>query len=160
MANKITDTDRGWKKIVASVNGAARAAHVGIQGDEAAQSRLAEGGSISNVELAVTHEFGVPEIGIPERSFIRSTFDDNEHTYARMLAQGGKKILAGEMNQDQVVGLIGEKMVSDMKQKINEGIDPPNTLMTQLLKGSSTPLIDTGAMKGAITYKVTDTNGS
>lgn len=153
-SGSVKDIDRGMKKIVKEMFGVGKVAHVGIQGDEAAAEH--EGSELSNVQLGMVHEFGAPEVGIPERSFLRDTFDDNEEKYARMLDRGAKKILGGQSNQDTVVGLVGEQMVSDMKRRINEGIDPPNEDATVAAKGSSKPLIDTGALKNSITYKVTD----
>ena len=62
--------DRKWRKLLSNVKGA-KESHVLV--GVFASAGDTEGGEFSLAELAAVHEFGSPENGIPERSFIRST---------------------------------------------------------------------------------------
>lgn len=152
----VEDHDRGWKHIADSFRAAkgGMVVHIGVQGIAAGERNENEG--VTNVELALIHEFGTPDNKPPERSFIRSSFDDHKKEYAGMLKAGSERILEGKLDIEQVVGVVGEKVLADIKQKINDGIDPPNADSTIARKGSSTPLIDTAQMKNSLTMIVVD----
>ena len=94
------------------------------------------------------------QIRIPERSFLRSAFDQNRRVYERMLEQGTGRVIDGTDKPARVVGLIGEKHVADVVNGINAGIAPPNAPSTIARKGASKPLIHTGQLKMAIKVKV------
>lgn len=120
----------------------------GVQANEATIDR----DGITNAELAVIHEFGTTNN--PERSFIRAPFDANVKSYDKLLKSGVKAITAGRASKEKVLGVIGLKMVSDSVDAINDGIAPANKPATVKAKGSSTPLIDKGPLKQAITFVV------
>lgn len=146
--------DRGYKRLVKSLHASASGAiRGGIQGSEAAEDH----GGISNVVLGVIHEYGAPEVGIPERSFLRSTYDERIATYEAALKKGAKDIYAEKTTARVVLGRIGERFVSDVKKKIDGGIAPELQAATIARKGSSKPLIDTGQLKGSITWKHEET---
>lgn len=158
MPGKVIDIDKGWRGILQRVVAAAqekKMVTVGIQGSEADEDH----GGISNVRLAGVHEFGAEiqtsrgVIKIPERSFIRSTVDDNAG-YKEPIAALAGKVLIGALTAGKALALLGEKVSSDMKRKIEKGIDPPNAQSTIDAKGSKKPLIDTAQMKNSITYEV------
>lgn len=151
---RVTDVDRGYKKLVAALSehphGAVR---VGIQGDEAAAPHAGAGEPLPNVAIGVIHEFGVPEVGIPERSFLRSTYDAKIGDYATILKKGARDVYDGKVTSERVLGRVGEKFASDVKGTINAGIDPPLQPATIARKGSSKPLIDSGQLKGSISWR-------
>lgn len=94
-------------------------------------------------------------IRIPERSFLRSTFDKNRRFYEQALEVLTGKVIDGEISAKRAVALIGERHLADVVNAINAGIPPPLEKATVERKGSSKPLIDTGQMKQAIKVKVT-----
>lgn len=154
----VIDRDYGYRKLFerALKNDPHRVV-VGIHG-EAAEAKHGEDG-IDNVRLAGVHEFGAQIdtgrgiVDIPERSFIRSTVDDHGG-YKDVISKLADKVLTGSMTVPQALGLLGEKVTSDMKRTIEKGIDPPNAPSTIEAKGSDKPLIDTAQMKNSITYAV------
>lgn len=155
--------DRGWEGIkhrVEALRGGGATVSVGVQGAQAAANH--QGTHLTVAQLATIHEFGKVihqprmrrTIVIPERSFLRATVDAYREAIARrqvLLTQGyvlGKFELQGAME------LLGMYVVGLVKQRIANGIAPPNRPSTIARKGSSKPLIDTGQLRNSITHKV------
>ncbi len=93
-------------------------------------------------------------IRIPERSFLRSTFDKNALTYAGLLQKQVGRVIDGDATPEQAVGIVGEKYLADIRNAINAGIPPKLARSTVRRKGSSKQLIDTSQLKQSITVKV------
>jgi hypothetical protein len=127
---------KGWK------------ASVGVHGTDSDRD---EDGP-DNVQLAVWHEFGAE--GIPERSFLRSAFDQNVSKYEKLMGMQTGLVIDGVQTPKGAVSVVAERMVADVVNGINRGIPPPNAPSTIEAKGSSKPLIDSGQLKGSITFKV------
>jgi len=125
--------DRGWKKIVAALLKPPRVAKVGVQGDEA-MATYEEGWS--NVTNAAVHEFGTIDGRVPERSFLRSTFDENLQRYESQSAKSAKAILGGEAQTDGELLLLGESYRADILRKIKGGIQPGLAESTKAGKSS------------------------
>jgi hypothetical protein len=108
-------------------------------------------GELTNAQLAVIHEFGTGHI--PERSFLRRTFDMKKQEWFKVLVKLMKSKTA---KSGDVLALMGERMKSDIKRQITTGagIPPPNAPATIAAKGSSRPLVDTGRLVGSIDYNV------
>lgn len=100
------------------------------------------------------NEFGSDARGISERSFLRSTLGENKREYFVMMTGLAKKIVRGQITNEEAMQLLGLKVSSDVKQKIIDISEPPNTPATEAAKGSSNPLIDTAHMKDSITYTI------
>lgn len=154
----LRDIDRGWKALKARISGVDKmSVTVGVQG---AKGAAMHAGGISNVRLAGVHEFGATittpwgKIVIPERSFIRSTMIENSKRYESLVKRMLNLILDGKLDAPKALALIGEKITSDMKRKIERGVPPANADSTIAAKGSSTPLVDHGQLKNSITYEV------
>jgi len=110
--------------------------------------------------IAAVHEFGITirkergSIVIPERSFLRSTFDEKNGEWAKFVKKQLPKLLDGQMNARTICERLGAKMVGDIQRKLTQLDDPPNAPSTIAQKGSSNPLIDKGGLRMRITYKV------
>ena len=65
-------------------------------------------------------------------------------------------MLSGHLSEHQAVRILGLRVSHDMQNTINRGMHPGNSLITIALKGRDKPLIDTGALKQAITFEVLD----
>ncbi len=63
-----------------------------------------------------------------------------------------KNVLRRKMSSTQGLGLLGEKAKSDVQKKITLISSPPNEPSTRKQKGSSNPLIDTGALRQHINW--------
>jgi hypothetical protein len=97
------------------------------------------------------------EIKIPSRSFLRSTADENARTYAGAISRGLGRTVDGKTTIEQVLGLVGEKVVADVNRRIRAGLTPDIKAATKRRKGSSKPLIDSGQLVNSITYEVRKT---
>lgn len=110
--------------------------------------------------IAGVHEFGMTirqekgNIVIPERSFLRSTFDEKNEKWFQFVKKRIPALLEGRIGARQLCELLGTKMVADIQKKIKDIDDPPNAASTIAQKGSSSPLIDTGGLRMRVTYKV------
>lgn len=112
----------------------------------------------TQASIAAAHEFG---LGVPQRSFLRSWFDANltdirqeyewQRDRTRQLLRRRRLTLK---EWRQVLGRLGAWAVGEIQEEIHAGIDPPNADSTEELKGSSTPLIDTGQLVSGITSRV------
>lgn len=155
--------DRGWEGIkhrIDALRGGSAVVRVGVQGMPGAANH--QGTSLTVAQLATIHEFGKvihhPKLGrttvIPERSFLRATIDQYRDAIARrqvLLTQG---YILGKFAIQPAMELLGQYVVGLIKQRIANGIAPPNSPWTIARKGSSKPLIDTGQLRNSITYVV------
>lgn len=131
---------------------------IGFQGPKGEAEHTDTG--MTNAHLGSIHEFGAVvqqashQIIIPERSFIRSTVDKNNN-YKEVIRKLGLALITGKLTTiPDALKVLGEKITSDIKRSIEQGIPPPNAPSTIRQKGSSKPLIDSGQMKNAVTYDV------
>lgn len=78
-------------------------------------------------DIAAIHEYGAPDVGIPERSFIRSTVSKNQPKYDGHIAKLAEAIFDAHkgMTTERALGLIGQEVSSDIKNTIRSGINPP-----------------------------------
>jgi len=110
--------------------------------------------------IAGVHEFGITirkekgSIVIPERSFLRSTFDDKNKEWFKFMKKQLEHVLQGRMDARTLCERLGAKMVGDIQEKLTDLNSPPNAPSTIAQKGSSNPLIDSGGLRQRITYKV------
>lgn len=105
------------------------------------------------------HNFGFwttkDVIKIPERSFIRSSFDskkgDIEETGEDLIT----KVVEGQLSAKNFYEMLGQTCVQAIKEFITAGISPGNAGLTvENKKGKSTPLIDSGRLINAIDYEI------
>lgn len=103
---------------------------------------------------ASVHEFGAPSINIPERSFLRKTFDDKIDDMSNTIEDLVGQYIMDEIGYKAMTDAIGEYVVGLIRQTIVELKNPPLKPATIAAKGSSQPLIDTGQMLDSIDYEV------
>lgn len=150
MAPRVIDRDLGMKRILRELNDLGGAfVVVGVQ-----QGSARAEGELDNVTLMAIHEFGVPEIGIPERSVLRAAFDANVRKYGQFMSDSCDRIVAGTSTPARELGLLGELVKADAVRRIDDQIPPPLKQATIDRKGSSTPLIHTSQLKNSIVPKV------
>ena len=94
------------------------------------------------------------EIVIPERSFLRAGFDEHHQKVENKVDRTLPDVLAGTMSKEQFLETIGILLSSKIKDYARDLSKPANHPFTVEQKGSSNPLVDTGAMIESITYEV------
>ncbi|MGG3450190.1 hypothetical protein [Domibacillus aminovorans] len=94
------------------------------------------------------------EIVIPERSFLRSGYDENADDIADKMESLMPDVLDGNLNPDIFADMIGLEMAGLIQKKLRDLRDPANSSMTTERKGSSNPLVDTGRLVGSIRHEV------
>lgn len=104
-------------------------------------------------ELALIHEFGTRDGHIPERAPFRTSIRENARKYVRLLRVAAKAALDKQRNAYERVGAVA---ASDVQRTIARGLPPPNAASTIAAKGSSKPLIDTGAFRQSVTWEIRD----
>lgn len=141
--NEVIDNKAEWKNLVKELKK--------LDGQEVVvglQSKDKYPGRKYIADIGAQNEFGVPSKNIPSRPFMRSTFDEQQKKWTN---QFGKLIKSGNLKPLDIMGL---QMQKDIVGKITNGPFAPNSPVTIMLKGSDTPLIDTGRMRASIRYKV------
>lgn len=147
MARRLRDIDRGYKKLIASMRKVALRPKVVSIGVRA-------GGPSDLPLIAAVNEFGSSDGRIPERSFLRSTIDENRAKYEGQLSKVIGAVIDGKSTLRAGLNKIGVGVVGDVKRKITALKDPPNAASTIAQKGSDNPLIDTGRLRASIDFEV------
>lgn len=91
------------------------------------------------------------KVNIPARPFIRNCIDKNEESWKKLF---NKNLGNEKLNLKQNLNLLGEQIKDDLRQSIDDTIDPPNANSTIKSKKSSHPLINTGRLKQSIQQRV------
>ena len=153
------DDRREWDKMMRRLDKLGRLEiTVGVHGKDAQRDD-----GESNVAVAATHEFGAPHRSppIPERSFLRSTFDSQREDILDDMATVADKALQGS-SPIREARILGIETAERVRETIRQGISPalrPMTLERRKAKGSKgeneTPLIDTGQLIQSIQSEVT-----
>jgi hypothetical protein len=134
--------DLGMDKLIREIRRDAVSVDIGIH----------EGDSQDVIDRATQNEFGTSTI--PERSFIRSTIDENAERYAKASEILIGLMIDGEISKFEALERMGQQIEKDIKEKITNLKSPANSLRTIEAKGSDNPLIDTGEMRASIRYLV------
>jgi hypothetical protein len=109
---------------------------------------------------AIVNEFGTTKAGknnniiIPERSFIRSTYNKQYKKVGERFNQIFVSISKGNYNIIPKLKLIGIEQETETKKTITDMKTPANAPSTIAKKGSSNPLIDTGEMRSKVSNEV------
>lgn len=117
-----------------------------------------EKGHITNAELLFIHTNGSPVNGIPARPVLEPAIEQPEvlDAIAEALRAASLAALDGDASGAEAgleqAGTRGENAAKEYFTRANNW--PPNAPATIARKGSSRPLIDTGAMRQAITHVV------
>lgn len=135
---------------------------VGVHDDAGAHAD----GDLSVAHLAAIHEFGTDRI--PERSFMRATFDANRDKYTEMIKQAAHDVVAYGLGVQTAARKLGVIASSDVKRTIQDGIEPDLADATKRARDDKaahggglasmaqtyTPLIDSGQLIASITFRV------
>jgi hypothetical protein len=142
--------DHGWMRIktqVAELKG--QGVKVGIR------STAGSHDGVRIVDYAVWNEFGTEDGHVPSRPFMRRTADQ-ARTYLPNFMKGiVKGVVENRISVDQSMARLGLLYQSKIREMIlaSPTWAKPNAPSTIKAKGSSVPLVDTGAMVGAVDYE-------
>lgn len=106
------------------------------------------------VELGAIHEFGSEDGRIPERPFLRGTMKKKTREHNALIRDLAKSVGQGRTGTRQALEQLGARAAGDIQEAIADRIPPANAPSTIKRKGSSTPLIDDGDLRRAITHQV------
>ncbi len=123
---------------------------VGIRGGSARRD------GTDNVLIGSVHEFGAPSVGVPQRSFIRSTIDERRQQIADVQQKALRRMTDGKLTAMQASEITGQWVENAIKKKITDGDPSWRALLPATIarKGSSKALLDTTQMRSAVTHAV------
>lgn len=144
----VRDTDHGYRELVDRIFKMGKPQILvgileGTQTDE---------DGMTVIEVATINEFGLG--GVPERSFLRAWFDENEVRAQEAMRRLLVSVVEGKRTKEAALETFGLWVQGEIQARIAAGIDPPNAESTVAKKGSSTPLVNRGVMRSAISFKV------
>jgi hypothetical protein len=120
----------------------------------------ADSGNIPLAMIAAVHEFGKPELGIPERSFLRGGIRSGIPKFHRLNAANLRAVVLGAKTVAESLEQLGVVAVGEVKREFVVGKFAPNKPATIARKGSSRPLVDTGQLRQSITYQLEGTQSA
>ena len=126
---------------------------VGYFGNQMHRPSITSGstGSISIKDLAAIHELG---LGVPKRAFISPALKKNRIKYIKYIGKQLTPIIRRRQTMNAAWQTVGIMAVADIQEYMITAKFTPLAPSTIARKGSSKPLIDTGQMRQAITYRV------
>lgn len=143
--SKVIDRDLGWRAILETVKAAKGDAYakVGVLADteKGGMHEVGPDGKPSPLtvaEVAAVLEFGTEDGHIPERSAVRSTFDEEKEELQKRSYELMADILFGKITRDDALNILGAQLVAAIKKKITTGagVPPPNAPSTVMQKAS------------------------
>lgn len=159
MTVKTTDKDLGYKKLIKELKKAEGSfVTVGVHKKEG-EDTYANGASVSLV--GAVHEFGTDRAGpkkntsIAERSWLRSTFDQNRDKWRKLSFDLFQKVLIGRATTKKVLDSLGLVMTEKTKAKFKTGDPswPPLKDETLERKDTPRPLVDSWKLHNSINYE-------
>ena len=167
-SSDVIDEDEGYRRTIRRLASLVDdpGITIGVHGKDNDPYKRGQGPAVTTAQIASFHEFGTLDRyedsspagdgrpGVPQRSFLRSTADENRAKYSDLISRGIGRVIDGTMTIDRALGLVGAKAVADVQKKIASGIEPELTEATIQRKESSKPLIDTGQLRQAIDWQI------
>jgi len=153
MANTtIIDIDHGFKDLAKALG---KSGEVEIGYFHGEKMHISEDGDMMDLaEIAIENEFGT--LTTPERSFMRSTIDENKDKIINAIAKEENKAIDGKQTISKMLARIGLIIRSMIQKKIKDAANwaTPNAPSTIAKKGAGKPpLTDTGQMARFIDFK-------
>lgn len=163
MTARITDRDNGLRARLAAVQRATSdldslEVAVGVLADDRGGDPH-DAAALTVLDLATIHEFGAPDAGIPQRSFLRAAVDEHADDIRALQKVLLAQVLGGGLTVPKALERLGAFVVGLIQQRIADGIAPPNAPATVARKGSATPLVDTGQLRASVTFQVRPKGG-
>jgi len=151
-SSKVIVKDAGWKQLMRNLKHIDKATvHVGVLAGEGASE-----GGFDLVALAATQEYGSSDGHTPSRPFLRMTFQGPPQWLVDTTKKLAKPVIEGKLDIERALGLLGAVAVTKVRETVTNGagVPPENAPSTIAKKGSSRPLVDTGRMLNAVSWRV------
>lgn len=111
-------------------------------------------GVIENKKYVVLF-YLLDHVRIPARPFLRKAFYDNQRKYRRLVKVGIDEIIYDDKTGHDLLVKLGKTGVSDVRESIVRWTKPGNAPLTiDNKRGQNNPLVDTGKLSQAVTYKI------
>lgn len=94
------------------------------------------------------------QITIPPRPFLRNGYDEKKGETVQAIEGLLGAVLEGDMSVSDLLDMLGLQLSTGIQTYARDLSSPANSGFTTSRKGSSNPLVDSGGMIGAITWKV------
>ena len=130
-----------------------KAVFVGLPNEKVGGKIYGDGRTI--LQNGATHEYGAPQQGIPERSFLRTPFHTKRKEMNTAIAAQFESVINGKRDVDVGLGRVGLVATNISKGAFTSagyGEWPDITDATKKRKGSSQILIDTNILSSSITH--------
>lgn len=106
-------------------------------------------------EDIVFHYWLSKHVKIPERSFIRGSYDENKHNIFKRNRRELNALLGFQIDRNQYFDKMGEYMVGLTKKYMTDLKNPANSGITLSAKSpKSNPLINSGRLRNSVVWKV------
>lgn len=153
MSASVQDNDMGLKRILSELK---KFENYVVKAGILSGSGEVDGVSI--VEYATWNENGVAgkkgNWKIPPRPFIKGWADSNKAQIKFTIERLYSQVADGQITASTALDKLGVFAKSGIQSYIRRGNFVPNAPSTIKQKGSSQPLIDTGALRNAVNYEV------
>lgn len=147
---KIIDKRKEYDALIKRVEEAKKVSlEIGVLGEKAEVPH--KDSTLTVAAIAEIHEYG---LGVPERAFIRGWFDAYQAVAKLYIKTIWKSVIDGKRTKTQALELLGVRFVGEAQQYMTNAQFTPLSPVTIRRKGSSKPLIDTGQMRSAITFRI------
>jgi hypothetical protein len=151
MKSGIVDRDIGFQDLLDVFDNMEEGVYVEV-GVPATAEEYDDGTNLALV--ASVNEFGSEDGRIPERSFLRSTMDEQREHFAKLYGRFLGRVVEGKWTPEEALEALGLEAASKVQRKIDNLKEPPNAEATIDRKESSNPLVDTGQLKQSIIHRV------
>jgi hypothetical protein len=148
----VRDTDKGMLNIQKMLKGLRKTTlSVGVFSD--AVNSTGKNTSYA-ADYAITNEYG--DDHVPERSFMRSTLDEKQEEWSKLMGDVLADTTDGKRNIEREIYKIGAIARKDIIAKIDSNINPPNAPSTlkKKGKGKNKTLIDQGVLRNSIEARI------
>jgi hypothetical protein len=145
---EVIDKDMGWRQIEINIKQfQGRQIKIGLMGNETVEG-------VSVVDYAVYNEFGTSRI--PSRPFMATTADRYREQTLIVAQNIVGQVIDLKYSVNTALARLGAWYQAQVQKTIRDAKEwaVPNAPGTIRQKGSSSPLIDTGRMIGAVRYEV------
>lgn len=142
----VTVKDRGLKIIQQNIR---RLGGLAVKVGVFSQQVYRSGATMT--EVALYNEYG---LGVPERSFLRSTVDVNGEKIGALVERAEAQVAKGRTTPHAALVPVGKALVRMVVRTIDDFVPPPNAQTTIDKKGFDHPLIETGAMRKGVEYRI------
>lgn len=93
-------------------------------------------------------------VTIPARHFLERTIKRHEAEWQDYALERIPKVMDGTISGHELLDALGILAVTQMKAEITKFKTPKNSGLTVANKGRDDPLVDTGALRDAISYEI------